>query len=132
MAAAEDQMVTGIAPATMAAAADGGARRGHGTERENEGGGVGMDRTLTLSTMEWPARAGEAGRRGGGARTVAAGAGEGRTASATWASPPRFLGRGGAQPVRSCRCGSPRRRDQSPSKRRWASMFTCITRHHLE
>ena len=56
-------MVAGVAPATMEAAADGGARWGRWTEGEGEKGGVPEDRVLTLSMKPRTARHGEDGRR---------------------------------------------------------------------
>ena len=61
---------------TTGAAAGGGAWGRVGPEREEEGGGVPEDGELTRSALEGTAWAGEAGRRGVGARTVAAGGGE--------------------------------------------------------
>ena len=65
-------MVAGGPAATMAAAADGGAWRERGTEREGEGGEVHKHQELTRSKQGRSGEAGEDGRRRGGAQTAAA------------------------------------------------------------
>ena len=65
-------MVAGGPAATMAAAADGGAWRERGTEREGEGGEVHKHQELTRRRQGRSGEAGEDGRRRGGARTAAA------------------------------------------------------------
>ena len=71
-----DHMVAGARPATMVAAADGGAWWGNEAEWEEEGGGVPKDGELTRSALEGTATAGEERRRRIGPRMVAAGGGE--------------------------------------------------------
>ena len=85
------------------AAAEKGPRRGHGREQEGEGKGGGEVRTLTLSTMEWPARAGEAGRRRGGAQRWRPEAEKTRTVATTSGTPAQFLARGGRRRRRGAR-----------------------------
>ena len=61
-------MVAGGPAATMAAAADGGAWRERGTEREGEGGEVHKHQEITRSKQGRSGEAGEDGRRRGLAR----------------------------------------------------------------
>ena len=68
-------MVAGVVPATLVAAADGGARGGSGIEGEGVQERVLEDRRLTRSTAVQTERDEVAGRRGDGAWTAAAGVG---------------------------------------------------------
>ena len=76
-------MVTGVAPATMAAAAGGGVRWSDGPEGEEEGGGVPEDGVLTRSTEGRPERGEELGNGNNGARCAAAVPGGTRTIPST-------------------------------------------------
>ena len=89
-----DHKVTGDSPAASCGGGREGPRRGHGRGREGEGKGGGEVRTLTLSTMEWAARAGEAGRRRGGDRTPVAEAEKKATTTAIAGLPARTVGTG--------------------------------------
>ena len=92
-----DHMVAGAARRRpWPAAAGGGARWSSGTEGEGRGRrGPGSVRSSPRSVMAWTARPGRAGRRRDGARTAAAGGGEGRRRSASIRRlPARFLSAG--------------------------------------
>ena len=91
-------MVTGVAPATMAAAAQLGLRRTDDPEGEGEGGRAQEDVWLTRSPKDRPERGGEHGYRGNGARRPAAGVEKESSIRAIGGLPARFRrlgGRGG-------------------------------------